>query len=251
MSVLPDEMWRRILEIGIESKTLDYRSLCCLSISCRRLRSLAAEDSLWSNLLLTDFPSISNSDENRINCRGNNYSSSKFKSLYRISYEKDREQKRLAHRRAVLRIESEIAVHLRRIQEIKLQLSEEKEKMNKAIAELLNLRRVRQASAVLDVWQPEIIRSRQKEMVQQCNVPVDFRINAVEMEISLCKQQIAGLEKALIVKKRTLAAAKEQLASVKYHPLQDFNSSSFQLNVFRIRNNKMLKHTIPQLSETD
>ncbi|KAK4481825.1 hypothetical protein RD792_012736 [Penstemon davidsonii] len=234
LSVLPDEMWRRILEIGIESKTLDYRSLCCLSISCRRLRSLAAEDSLWSNLLLTDFPSISNSDENKINC--------KFKSLYKISYEKDREQKRLAHRRAVLRIESEIAVHLKRIQEIKLQLSEEKEKMNKAIAELLNLRRVRQASAALEVWQPEIIRSRQKEMVQQCNVPVDFRINAVEMEISLCKQQIAGLDKALIVKKRTLAAAKEQLASVKYHPLQDFNSSSFQLNECRMRN-KMLKHT--------
>ncbi|KAK4482149.1 hypothetical protein RD792_009290 [Penstemon davidsonii] len=125
MSVLPDEMWIRILENGIESKTLDYRSLCCLSISCRRLRMLAVEDSLWSNFLLTDFPSISNM----------------YVEKYR-SYEKDREQKRLAHRR-VLRIESEIAVYLRRIQEIKLQLSEKKEKMNKAIAELLNLRRVR------------------------------------------------------------------------------------------------------------
>lgn len=58
-------------------------------------------------------------------------------------YEKDREKKRLAHRRAVLRIESEIAERLRKIQEIDLQTSEEKEKVNKAVAELLNLRRVR------------------------------------------------------------------------------------------------------------
>lgn len=58
-------------------------------------------------------------------------------------YEKDREKKRLAHRRAVLRIESEISERLRKIQEIKLQSLEEKKKMNKAVAELLNLRRIR------------------------------------------------------------------------------------------------------------
>lgn len=58
-------------------------------------------------------------------------------------YEKDREKKRLAHRRAVLRIESEIAERLRKIREIKLQLLEEKKKMNKAAAELFNLHRIR------------------------------------------------------------------------------------------------------------
>ncbi|KAL0339924.1 UNVERIFIED_CONTAM: F-box protein SKIP24 [Sesamum radiatum] len=254
MSMLPDELWTRIMELGIQTKTLDHKNLCCLSITCRRLHRLAADDSLWSCLLLSDFPSsardfnfLKNNDNSTSTVRDNNCSSSsaanvKFKSLYRIRYEKDREQKRLAHRRVVLRIESEIAERLRKIQEIELQTSTEKEKMNKAVAELVNVHKVRQASVALNVWQPEIIRGRQRQMIQQSNVPVDFRINALEMELSLCKQQIAGFDKALRVEKRRLDEAKEQLASVKYHPLQDFSSTSCQQNECRNRSKK-LKHT--------
>lgn len=242
MSMLPDELWGTIMEIGIETKTLDHKNLCSLSITCRRLRRLAAEDSLWLPLLLSDFPSsgdqlkIDTSHTSSSNAGGN------FKSLYKIRYEKDREQKRLAHRRVVLRIESEIAERLRKIQEIELQSSEEKEKMNKAVTELLNLRRARQASVALNVWQPEIIHGRHRQMIQQSNVPVDFRINALEMELSLCKQQIAGFDKALKVEKRRLQEAQERLTSVKYHPLQDFGNTSCQPNECRARSKK-LKHT--------
>ncbi|KAL0453391.1 UNVERIFIED_CONTAM: hypothetical protein Slati_1317200 [Sesamum latifolium] len=81
-----------------------------------------------------------------------------------------------------------------------------------------------------------------RQMIQQSNVPVDFRINALEMELSLCKQQIAGFDKALRIEKRRLDEAKEQLASVKYHPLQDFSSTSCQPNECRNRSKK-LKHT--------
>ncbi|KAK4415349.1 F-box protein SKIP24 [Sesamum alatum] len=244
MSVLPDELWTRIMELGIQTKTLCHRNLCCLSIACRRLHRLAADDSLWSRLLLSDFPSYDNSTNTARdnNCTSSSAANVKFKSLYRIRYEKDREQKRLAHRRVVLRIESEIAERLRKIQEIELRTSEEKEKMNKAVAELLNVHKVRQASVALHVWQPELIRGRQRQMIQQNNVPVDFRINALEMELSLCKQQIAGFDKALRVEKRRLDEAKEQLASVKYHPLQDFSSTSCQPNECRNRSKK-LKHT--------
>lgn len=35
-------------------------------------------------------------------------------------------------------------------------------------------------------------------MVQQCNVPVDSRINALEMDLRLCEQQIAGYDNALV-----------------------------------------------------
>ncbi|KAK6159052.1 hypothetical protein DH2020_006366 [Rehmannia glutinosa] len=214
MSVLPDELWRRIIEIGIETKTLDYKNLCCLSITCRTLRR-----------------------------RFSLVASSSFRlSFFRRWYEKDRERKRLAHRRVVLRIESEIAEHLRKMQEIKLHSSEEKEKMNKAVAELLNLRRIRQASVALNVWQPEVIRGRQRQMVKQSNVPIDIRINTLEMELNLCKQQIAGFDMALRLEKRRLHAAKEELASVKYHPLRDLSSTSCQLNECRIRNKK-LKHS--------
>ncbi|KAL1534060.1 F-box protein SKIP24-like isoform X2 [Salvia divinorum] len=229
MSVLPDELWRSIMEIGIETKTLDYRNMCCLSITCRRLRRLAAEDSLWSPLLLSDFPSTTNnlksSDADRIIGRDSNYastsnSSGKAKNLYQIRYEKDREKKRLAHRRAVLRIESEIAECLRKIREIKLQCLEEKKKMNEAVAELLNLRRIRQASVALNVWQPEMIRSRQREMVQQTNVPVDVRINALEMERFQRKRH------------RT---AEEKLDSVKYHPFRDLHSSGCRVRSKRLK----------------
>lgn len=120
-------------------------------------------------------------------------------------------------------MESEVAEHRRKIQELELQLAEEKEKMKSAVVELSNLRRVRQASVALNVWQPDVIRGRQKQVVEQCNVPVDSRINSTEMELRLCRQQIEGFDKALRVEVRRLEAAKEKLASVKYHPLQDNN----------------------------
>ncbi|KAL2482933.1 F-box protein SKIP24 [Forsythia ovata] len=251
MLVLPNELCRRILELGIQSKTLIYKDLCCLSITCRRLSRLSAEDSLWSFLLFSDFsPSQNDTNFNRNdnNFKNNNNSSStassKAKILYKIRYEKDREQKRLAHRRLVLRIESEIAEHLRKIREIKLQTSEEKEKTNETVAELLNLRKIRQASIALNVWQPEIVRGRQKQMVQQCNVPVDSRINVLEMELRLCEQQIAGYDNALRIEKRRLEAAKRQLASVKYHPLQEFSmTSSGQPDEHRIRRKKLKQST--------
>lgn len=56
----------------------------------------------------------------------------------------------------------------------------------------------RQASVALNVWQPEVIRGWQKQMVGQCVVPVDARINALEMELRLCRQQIAGFDNAYV-----------------------------------------------------
>lgn len=103
------------------------------------------------------------------------------------------------------------------------------------------------------MWQPEVIRGRQKEIVGQCVVPVESRIHALEMELRLCKQQILGFEKAHVYvflslssryyhvsvkwfivcdvfcmfygqkdEKRRLDTAKEELVSMKYHPLRDY-----------------------------
>lgn len=58
-------------------------------------------------------------------------------------YERDKEQKRLAHRRVVLRIESEIAECSRKIREIELHSAEESERMRKTLAELTNLHKAR------------------------------------------------------------------------------------------------------------
>ncbi|CAN4118246.1 unnamed protein product [Withania somnifera] len=214
-ATLPEELWRRILEIGIESSNFNYKDLCCLSISCTLLNRLTNDDSLWSSLFSADFPQYQHPSS----------SSSSFsnKSLYKIRYEKVREQKLLAHRRTVLRIQSESNEHSRRIQEMELRSAEEKEKMNNTVTELLNLRNIRQAKVALNVWQPEIVRGKQKLMVEQCNVPIDNRIHAIEMELKLCKQQIQGLEKTLRVEKKRMQTAKEKLASLEYHPLREFN----------------------------
>jgi len=117
------------------------------------------------------------------------------------------------------------------------------------------LKTFRQASVALNVWQPEVIRGRQKQIVEQCSVPVDSRINVLEMELKLCKQQIVVFEKAYVRacfplhyknvlyrfiewmfsdpvvhfvwcqrdEKQRLKAAKEQLSSMMYHPLQDLS----------------------------
>lgn len=48
----------------------------------------------------------------------------------------------------------------------------------------------------LNVWQPEVVRGRQKQIVEQCVVSVVSRVHSLEMELRLCKQQIAGFNKA-------------------------------------------------------
>lgn len=207
---LPDELWRWILKLGIESSCLSYKDLCCLSMSCRRLNRLSNEDAVWSKLLSSDFPAHPSSSTDHPSP----------KSLYQIRFEKDKVKKLLAERRAVLRIESRIHEHERKLHEIELRLVEENEKIKTAIVELKNVRKVREASTALKVWQPEVIRSRQKQIVEHCSVPVDFRINALEMEIRLCKQQISGFLKARKDEKSRIEATKERLSKVKYRPLQ-------------------------------
>ncbi|KDP39627.1 hypothetical protein JCGZ_02647 [Jatropha curcas] len=216
MSSLPDELWRQILEIGIQNEKFSYKDLCCVSITCRRLHRLSSEDSLWSHLLSSDFPQPQNP-------RSNNHSPSSrwAKSIYEIRFEREKERKVAAHRRAVLRKESEIMERERKMKGIETRLCEETEKMRATASELSNLHKVRQASVALNVWQPETVRGRQKQIVEQCAVSVEYRFQSLEMELKLCKQQIAAFNKAYRDEERRLETAKEELASMKYHPLRD------------------------------
>ncbi|KAK0601241.1 hypothetical protein LWI29_022391 [Acer saccharum] len=214
-SGLPDELWRKIIEIGIHSSGFTYKDLCCLSISCVRLHRLSDENSLWSHLLSSDFSHHNTSSSS-------SSSSSSIKSIYKIRFEKDKEKKLLAHTRAVLRKESQIAEHSRKILEIEAKLREETHKLKATDAESLNLRRVRQASVALNVWQPEVVRGRQKDIVEQCVVSVESRLHALDMELRLCNQQIAGFRKAYREQKQRLDKAKEELRNMKYHPLREY-----------------------------
>lgn len=230
-SEIPDEIWRSILQIGVNNSILSHKDLCCLSISCKRLRRLSGEDSVWSFLLASDFP-------NQLAIP-----SESAKHLYKIRFEREREHKLGAHRRAVLRKESQIAEHSSKFREIEARIKQEKEKLKSTAVELSNLHKVRQASVALHVWQPEIVRGKQKQIVQQCDVLIESRVHALEMEVKLCKKQIAVLDKASRNEKQRLRIAKEELESMNYHPLRDSMLRSGENNE-NVQKKKMKKMNI-------
>ena len=56
----------------------------------------------------------------------------------------------------------------------------------------------RRASVALNVWQPQVVRGRQKQLVQQCTVSVDSRVSDLNMELKVCKQQIATYKNSYV-----------------------------------------------------
>lgn len=56
IKALPDEIWMKILEMGINNSTLSHKELCYLSMSCKHLNNLTKDDTLWSILLARHFP---------------------------------------------------------------------------------------------------------------------------------------------------------------------------------------------------
>ncbi|XP_074287218.1 F-box protein SKIP24 [Silene latifolia] len=228
MADLPDELWTKILENGIRNPNsntrLTFKDLCCLSLVSRCLHRLSNDLSLWSSLLSLDFPS-----------RLSQNPTISPKSIYESWYEKDKAKRIAAEKRAVMRVESIVAEHGRRVEDFRRQRVDEEERIHFVVSELNNLRRVRQASVALNVWQPEVVRGRQKQIVEQCAVPVDSRINALEMELKLCKQQMIDFERAYRAEKRRLDQAKERLTSMKYHPLQDHSVNQNSLDDHKIR----------------
>ncbi|XP_078437663.1 F-box family protein [Wolffia australiana] len=214
MGNLPDELWSRIMEIGIRSSVLGFRELCCLSISCRRLHRLSAEDDLWSVLLAEDFPQDGSSSLGLY---------SDPKSSYKAKFERNRARKLAAWRLAVLKEDSQISECSRRLEELRSLVGKEQEKLKAAISELRNLDRVRRASVAVQVWQPAVVHSCQRQLVEQCTVPIDSRTRALEMEIKLCNQQIEIYSKNFSHHRRKLDERKEALASLKYHPVDSFS----------------------------
>ncbi|XP_072955094.1 F-box protein SKIP24 [Typha angustifolia] len=207
MSVLPDELWNRILEIVISTSRLGYRDLCCLAIVSRRLNRLSEDSSLWATLLALDFPS---SDPPQ----------SPSKSLYKTKFERDKARRVAAMRRLVLSAESRVDLSRKRLADLEDKMVRENARLKAAVEEMTNLERVKRASVALKVWQPEVVRGRQKQIVEQCTVPVDSRLSSLLMEIRVCKQQIVGFVKTYNNEKQKLSEYKEAVTSLKYHPLQ-------------------------------
>ncbi|XP_065019634.1 F-box protein SKIP24-like [Musa acuminata AAA Group] len=230
MSVLPDEIWSLILEMGTAFGRLTYRDLCALAIASRRLNRLARDPALWATLLALDFPAGRHEPHDK---------ATSVKSLYRIRFERDKARQLAAARRAVLYAQSRVAASRKRLEELESSLAREGKRLKAAVSELADLERARTASVALNVWQPHVVRGRQKQIVEQCTVPVESRLGALKMEIKVCKQQIAIFNKAYNEEKKKLSEYNEALTSLKYHPLR----SNFDSTIRHSNKRKRLKQS--------
>ncbi|KAK8954394.1 F-box protein SKIP24 [Platanthera zijinensis] len=136
MSFLPDEIWIKILEMGVAAHSLSCRDLCSLSITSRRHNRLSGDPSLWFTLVTLDF-----SQEPRKNSSPSPASHSK--DLYKTMFERSKARRVAARRRAILIAESNVAVCIKRLEELERRWREEGERMKAAVLELNNLERVR------------------------------------------------------------------------------------------------------------
>uniref|UniRef100_A0A0E0C9F9 F-box domain-containing protein n=1 Tax=Oryza meridionalis TaxID=40149 RepID=A0A0E0C9F9_9ORYZ len=224
-SDLPDELWARVLELGAgaASSALGFRDLCAVAIASRRLRRLSLHPSLWSALLSRDFPTQSSQPST---ASSSSQQQLHPKSVYKTKFERHKVRMAEARRRVVFEAEGRVLACRRRLTQLEESLQAEGEKMKAAAQELDNLERVRRASVALNVWQPQVVRGRQKQLVQQCTVPVDSRLSDVNMELKVCKQQIATYKNIYNKEKEKLNEYEEALKRAIYHPLQSSHTSS-------------------------
>ncbi|ONM37004.1 F-box domain containing protein [Zea mays] len=184
-SDLPDELWARVLELGAASSALGFRDLCSIAIASRRLGRLSVYPALWSKLLSRDFPSQSEPSTSSASTSQPPPQRLHPKSLYKTKFERHKVRMAEARRRAVFEAEARVLASRRRLVELEESIREEGERMKTAAQELDNLERVRRASVALNVWQPQVVRGRQKQLVQQCTVPVDSRLSDLNMELKV------------------------------------------------------------------
>ncbi|XP_020253588.1 F-box protein SKIP24 isoform X3 [Asparagus officinalis] len=227
MSILPDELWTRIMELGTSSSQLSYRDLCSISISCRRLRRLSDDPILW------DF------------CDQIPPKIHPFQiELDQSWFERVKALRQLEWRRKVLAAENRVMLCRLNLKQLEGLIIKESERLQAALTELNNLERVRRASVALNVWQPEVVRGRQKQMVEQCTVPIESRLHSLNMEIKVCRQQIEIHKKSYNHQKQQLEEGSEELKSMKYNPLYCYQSTETVNNV--TRNQKKLKKSMEE-----
>ncbi|KAF3320235.1 F-box protein SKIP24 isoform X2 [Carex littledalei] len=58
MEYLPDDIWHRILQVGIQKKRLNHVDLCSLAVVNNRFDQLSQDPALWATLFSRDFSSI-------------------------------------------------------------------------------------------------------------------------------------------------------------------------------------------------
>ncbi|KMZ62625.1 F-box protein SKIP24 [Zostera marina] len=230
MTNLPGDLWRKILEMGVErSGGLDHRDLVCLSISCTLFRRLSSEPLLWTILLERDFPSSPL-------IHTPNYSPDK--SLYKNLFNMHKTRRLVARRVRIMKLKSLIAETSKRLEGLNRLLAEEHSHLKSLMKNIADLEKFRCTSVAQNVWQPELIRTSQSKMLVQTNLSFESGFNVLKMEIQVCKQQIMNYRKAYEVQKLKLAQSEKALIYFKYHPV---HGSSLEKDVNYDKIRKRLK----------
>ncbi|KAF9614176.1 hypothetical protein IFM89_015684 [Coptis chinensis] len=53
---IPDQIWTKILELGINKWILNHPDICSFSMSCKHFNNLSNQNTLWDSLLTLVFP---------------------------------------------------------------------------------------------------------------------------------------------------------------------------------------------------
>jgi len=219
MDTVPDEIWTRIFEIGIEQNILSYRDLSSIAISSRRLCRLSGQNGVWKLLWAKDFPSEADSAAFH----------QKYKSIYRLKFERIKAVKVAAHKRSVLRIQSQALVLERECKDLETQLQEEKKRHNSTLVEFKNLERARQSSIALNVWQPQFVRLAQNSVLEHTPVHTESRIHSLKMEMRVCKERIARFTRSINEKQNMMERVKRELEALTYKPLKESYDASTKI----------------------
>lgn len=141
-------------------------------------------------------------------------------------FERVKAVKIAAHKRLVLRIQSQALVLERECKDLETQLHEEKKRHNSTLVELKNLERARQSSIALNVWQPQFVRMAQNTVLEHTPVHTESRIHSLKMEMRVCKERIARFTRSINEKQSMMERVNRELGALTYKPLKESYDAS-------------------------
>ncbi|XP_024526335.1 F-box protein SKIP24 [Selaginella moellendorffii] len=215
---LPDELWQRVILGAVERSRLDYRDVCLISMACRALRRVSELDCIWRLLWDQELGSSSSMTEGE--------TAVAWKRRFATRYGRIKLSRQNDYNRRMLRIQSQILLLQREYKTLARDFVLEKRRVALASRELIRADNARQASTALQIWQPQAVRTRHQQVIQQQQlVDPDSHRHNLEMEVKVCREQMQRLQRNLNSNRTKLARAEEELRLLNYHPTKEWEKN--------------------------
>eukprot|EP00246_Nothoceros_aenigmaticus_P012419 TRINITY_DN3842_c0_g1_i5.p1 TRINITY_DN3842_c0_g1~~TRINITY_DN3842_c0_g1_i5.p1 ORF type:complete len:123 (+),score=6.99 TRINITY_DN3842_c0_g1_i5:49-417(+) len=79
---------------------------------------------------------------------------------------------------------------------------------------------LRRARAALQIWQPQVVRTRHEMLIEQLPLDIDSQCHLLEMEIRVCRNLICTYERGLAHKKSLIEMLSNRVDFLSKSPLQ-------------------------------